>query len=302
MHAPDSIDAADLRLASENATAPLHALMMEAQRAVQTILPGDHRQKKPGAGERFWQFRDYTPSDRPQDIDWRQSAKGDAVFVREKEKQNAQTVLLWRSSGAGMDFSSSPSLPTKKHAANVLTLGLAMLLARGHELAGLIGGSFFPGRTEKTIQFFAEDLLHTAAPGFLDLGRIPQKKDCSLILIGDFLDDLETLDSVLRALRQSSARGAVVQVLDPAEIDLPYDGRIVFETPASGIREKIDNVAGVRHAYRERVAAHLSALKNICAAMGWEYALHPTQTPPGQTLFTLWGGLSARALAYGGTR
>ena len=39
-------------------------------------------------------------------IDWRQSAKSQHLFVREREWEAAQTVWFWRDGGAGMDFSS----------------------------------------------------------------------------------------------------------------------------------------------------------------------------------------------------
>ena len=49
-----------------------------------------------GMGENFWQFRPYQTGDTVEGIDWRQSAKGDRLYIRETEWSAAQTVWLWR--------------------------------------------------------------------------------------------------------------------------------------------------------------------------------------------------------------
>src|SRR3546814_5176856 len=46
-----------------------------------------------------------------------------------------------------------------------------------------------------------------------------------LVLIGDFLDPLEQWYAAMRFHTAQGARGHLVQVLDPAEEDLPFTGR-----------------------------------------------------------------------------
>jgi len=59
----------------------------------------------------------YQPSDSANQIDWRRSARGDQVYIRENEWEAANTVYFWRDGSDGMDWSSSKKLPTKRNRA-----------------------------------------------------------------------------------------------------------------------------------------------------------------------------------------
>jgi uncharacterized protein (DUF58 family) len=70
------------------------------------------------------------PGDEARMIDWRRSARSDVHFVREKEWQAAQSVLLWVDRAQSMAFASSPKLTTKSERARLLALALSSLLIR----------------------------------------------------------------------------------------------------------------------------------------------------------------------------
>src|SRR5690606_29053792 len=109
-------------------------------------------------GEKFWQFREYTPQDRPQDIDWRQSAKTDNVFIRQKERQLPQTALFWASGAESMKFKTAPN-PEKSEAAQVITLALAILMTHAGERVGMIG-EHAAGRSEASLEHIGVSLLN----------------------------------------------------------------------------------------------------------------------------------------------
>jgi uncharacterized protein (DUF58 family) len=111
--------------------------MVAADHLASSVSLGVHGRRKTGMGESFWQFRRYAPTDAISRIDWRQSAKSQHLFVREREWEAAQTVWFWRDSGAGMDFKSGSV--SKRERADLLLLALASLLVRGGERVGLMG-------------------------------------------------------------------------------------------------------------------------------------------------------------------
>ena len=74
-----------LRHTAEVVAATLPPLLVAAQRVAATVTLGSHGRRRAGAGDAFWQFRHYSKDDTPQAIDWRQSAKFDTVFVRDRE-------------------------------------------------------------------------------------------------------------------------------------------------------------------------------------------------------------------------
>src|SRR5579872_5556903 len=122
-----------LRTAAGAAAATLPPLLVSARRIAATVMLGSHGRRRAGTGESFWQFRPYSRDDTPQSIDWRQTAKTDHVFVREREWVAAQTVALWSDLSPSMHYRSRRNLPTKAERAAVLTLALADLLADGGE-------------------------------------------------------------------------------------------------------------------------------------------------------------------------
>ena len=281
----------DLLRKAEDAAAGWPGLLAQAESAVAGLQAGDHRQKKPGMGERFWQFRDYSPSDRPQDIDWRQSAKGDSVFVRDKERQMPRPFTFWCDSNPGMAFKSADARETKGRMAQIICLATALLATRAHENIWLAGGDFRPGRTESTVQAMARNLMHQ---NLLTFNQLPYQRIPSggmTVVAGDFLDPAENIDAVLSALTQQSPHGLFIQILDPAEMTLPYAGRVKFEGMKDALHETIDHVETVRLEYQTRIDAHVTALRDLCHRKGWHYVLHDTSAPATRAIEDIWSFL-----------
>ena len=134
-----SYDPAAAHAEAEQLAGRLPALLVAAERVASAVAPGVHGRRRVGQGETFWQYRDYEPGDRPQLIDWRQTAKSDRIFVRQLEWEAAQSVWLWRDASYSMDWRSAPALPLKRERAEVLLLALSFLLVRAGERIGLVG-------------------------------------------------------------------------------------------------------------------------------------------------------------------
>ncbi len=284
---------ATLRQQSEEASESLPALQAIAEKAVASILHGDHSQSKPGMGEKFWQYREYVQGDRPQDIDWRQTAKTEHVFIRQKEWQTTQTSVFWCSQNPSMEFASSKKRPSKITAARVLTLALGIMMTRAGEQIGTFG-SRKSGRSQNALQDLGlkitEDIRTRASlpdPKIFDLPR-----HAFFVQIGDFLDPIEDIESCFKNFSAQSSGGFVIQVLDPAEINLPYDGRVLFEDKSHGLRQQIDNVASVRSAYKAKIAAHIEEVHKLCKEHHWHHVLHTTDTDYRETLSTIWMAMS----------
>lgn len=296
-----------LRRKAEDESTALPALRAAAERAVTDMLHGEHRQRKTGSGERFWQFREYREGDRPQNIDWKQSAKTDRIYVREKEWQTPQSVFLWRSRADSMNFSSSPALPSKKEAASILTLALALLLTRAEEHIGFWGQGR-AGRSEAALQNLAEILIEGGAHGDADdeNSSLPGVKggnglrDFSLILTGDFLKEPASIEHHFEMLSVRTGGGFVIQTLDPAEIELPYQGRVLFEG-SPDIRELVDNAASIRTAYRARIEEHIGYVQKAAQTYGFHYILHRTDYKAADTLLKIWAMMNPSGYKPGGS-
>jgi len=281
-------DILSLRQKAEEETLSLSALLMKAEKAVSTIIHGEHAQAKAGPGERFWQYREYVPQDRPQDIDWRQSAKGERVFIRQKEQQTAQKTVFWCAEYDGMNYASDLSLPTKREAAKVIALSLGKLLARAGEQVGLLWRKK-SGNSELALERLASGLIEQGFSGTLpDFNATPPPKNAHVFLIGDFLEPFEELKECFKSLTSHTSSAAIIQVLDPREVDLAFDGRAIFEDTSGQNFEHIPNVPSIRSAYQERIKNHTHEIEQFCRRYGWTYYLHVTDQPISESLADLW--------------
>src|SRR5262249_51736649 len=104
--------------------APLPPLLVEAERVAATVAQGVHGRRRVGTGETFWQFRRYQFGDDAARIDWRQSAKSDALYVRENEWDAAESVWLWCDASLSMDYQSSFASVSKRDRARLILIAL----------------------------------------------------------------------------------------------------------------------------------------------------------------------------------
>lgn len=272
-----------LRRSSEDAIATLDDLMIRARRLVDALQYGGHTRRKSGSGENFWQFRDYEAgSDRPQDIDWRQSAKGSHIYVREKELQTAQDYYFWVDKNAGMDFCSDQVSLSKLGNAQILAMSMALLLAGSGEKIGLIGTDI-RGHSESALENFGLHLLNDPAVENFDV-----RSKSTLFMLGDFIAPLDEIEARLSSMAERVSRGALIQTLDPAELDLPYQGRVVFEGKLLGQDDfEAQNAGALRAEYIKRIADHCAALEALCHQYGFLYFQHRSDMEARDTLRAL---------------
>ncbi|MCW5744988.1 MAG: DUF58 domain-containing protein [Alphaproteobacteria bacterium] len=267
----------------------LPPLLMAAQRVASTVMQGVHGRRRVGQGDAFWQFRQYRPGDAINRIDWRQTAKSRAVYVRETEWEAAASVWLWRDGSPSMDFASGRGLPKKRERAEVLLLALATLLVDAGERVGLLGGdrpTSGRGAPRRLFDALVENTLLGAADSVPP--RLPLPAHGHVVLIGDLLDPLETIEAAVRHYAAHGVHGHLLQVLDPAEEELPYDGHVKF----SGLEREGDHtirkVEAVRDAYHARLIAQKEGLARITQSVGWTWRPHRTDRPPETALLSLY--------------
>jgi uncharacterized protein (DUF58 family) len=264
---------------AEALAARLPPLLVDAERVAETVRQGVHGRRRVGVGESFWQFRPYAPGDAR--IDWRQSAKSDRVYVRETEWEAAQTVFLWRDPSASMEWSGATTRPTKRLRAELLALALAALLLKGGERVALPGMSAVGGRG--ALERLGRGLMTEAGA----LPARPLPRHSSLVLIGDFLDPLDELNAALQAQAARGISGAIVQLLDPAELALPWEGRVRFHGLEGEGDELVPRVGAMRDAYQEAFAAQTQALERATRAAGFVLVRHTTDAAPQEALLAL---------------
>ncbi len=287
------IEALPLRPRAEVLGQALPALLAAADHLASTVILGDHGRRRAGMGDEFWQYRPAHAGDSARMIDWRRSARSDATFVREREWQAAQSVTLWVDGSRSMAFSGDARRATKADRAKLISLAAAILLLRGGERVGLSGDAAPPrsGRAQADRMALA---LATDAPG--DYGT----PDVSglvahgrAVFVSDFLGDLAGVESAMARASDKGVRGAILQILDPAEEEFPFDGRTIFESMGGSLRFETLRAGDLRTRYLARLAERKARLQTLAAASGWHYHCHHTGQGAQSALLWLYRALEA---------
>jgi uncharacterized protein (DUF58 family) len=273
----------------------LPPLLLEAEQLARSITQGSHGLRRAGLGDDFWQYRPYMPGDAAGLIDWRRSARSQHLFVREKEFTAPQTVWLWLDTSPSMIFASQKRLTLKVRRAALLLLALAALLARAGERFTVLASGIPPvsGRNGlyQVTEIIADTERVTASlPPFYILPR-----HAKAVFFGDFLSPIKSIRDVIRQYAANRVSGHLVQVLDPAELALPYRGRVQFESLEDGEgMAEIKRVDDIRPLYQRRINAQRRAVATICQQLGWTYSFHTTDQAAQAALMDIYRQLSAR--------
>ena len=289
-------DQTRLRDTAEQIAAGLPPLLVAAERLASVISLGVHGRRKSGMGENFWQFRRFQAEDPSTAIDWRQSAKSQHLFVREREWEAAEAVFLWRDGSAGMRFKSDFADTTKIDRASLLALALGSLLIKGGERIALYGDGRAPSTGRAALNRIAHELIDAPSDETLPPDA-PVSKNSTFVWISDFLSPLGEIETTLRRLARAGLSGQLVHIIDPAEEDFPFQGRTRFESPAGRQSEIFGRVETMQSAYRARFRAHAETLRDLSRRLGWGYLAHRTDKRPETALVALFealGGAEAK--------
>lgn len=265
-----------LRQRSEEEAAKLPALLARAEHLAGTVLLGEHGRRRSGLGDDFWQYRPLRQGDTLRDIDWRRSGRSDTQFVREREWQIAQSVILWVDQAASMRFASGKELPTKADRARTLALATSILLIRGGERVGLTGFDLPPRRGQAQISRLAEMLAQDDPEDYAEpeaRGMIPQSR---AIFFSDFLGNPAPIEAALTKAADRGVRGALVQILDPTEESFPFDGRTIFQSVGGGYVHETLKAGDLRTRYLDRLAERKERLEHLSRLTGWQYLCQHT--------------------------
>jgi uncharacterized protein (DUF58 family) len=263
----------------------LPGVLLDARRLA-AAAPGFHGRRRAGQGEAFWQYRDHRPEDGARLVDWRRSARGDRYYVREREREAAQTAWFWIDPSPGFDWSSDPKAVTKTRRARTIALALAILLTRGGERVGALG--LPPRAGQRGPDRLALDFLTPArevdAPA----------KSCVIFLSDFYAGGIETWRDRVGAAAGAGATGALVMIADPAEEDFPFQGRTLFKEPGSQREALIGRAENARADYAKRLEQHRRDIHELGAKLGFPSLVHRTDHSPAMALALLIALVSER--------
>ena len=267
------IEADSLRAEAESLVRQLPDFRFESGRS-DARHAGTVSRRKPGLGEKFWQYRRYTPGEPINRIDWRRSASSDLLFVRDSELETAQTVLFWCDSSAGFEWSGSDKRRTKADNAKIIATTLGAMFVSSGERVGVLGSQRRPSFGTRAVDRLARELCIANNQLF----PAPPKNPAFLIVISDFYSPIDVWNYRLRSYGEKKLNGVLLAISDPVEKHFPFKGRTRFQTPDSNSKHTIGRAEEIRSNYLERLAEHRHQMRELASTIGWRLIEHTTDS------------------------
>ena len=263
-----------MRLKAEELSNKIPSLYVKADRIANTIWEGMHNRNKDGLGDNFWQFRKYEYGDPAHLIDWKKTAKSNETFIQEKELQTLQNFVIWRDTSRSMNFRSSESIDTKLYRANLFTLTLTIILSKSGENIVLNGLKSKLLKGGNAVNFVSNQINEKVTDSYKSSPNINEiKNNSDVILIGDFLNNINETEKTIKELSNRGINGIIIQILDPAERFFPYKGRINFNGLEGEKNILIGKAESVRNDYKKAIKIHIEKLEKLTTSYSWKYIL-----------------------------
>ncbi len=221
----------------------LAPLRIRARQVAEGVYAGAHRSILRGAGIEFGGYREYVPGDDLRWLDRRSLLRHERLLVRQFETETDRALCLVVDASASMAFR-GPAAPEAKLAfASLVAAALARVALSGGDpvsLTFLGGANANPvARSGSREQFdrvvSALESVEAAGDAHVDgemveramqtLSRMT-RRGAIVVVLSDLLDLPGDAASRIAALVPNGRVLAVVQTLDPAEVDFPFPGTV----------------------------------------------------------------------------
>jgi len=277
-------------------------LALRARWVVEGLMSGIHRSRAKGFSVEFEEHREYSPGDEIRRIDWKALGKFDRYYIKEYEDETNLRAYLLLDASASMNYASDGI--TKFDYACTLTASLAYLILKQQDAAGVVTfsnriESFVPPRAKRDYLIQILHALENRGPaGETNVAKILEeiagqiKRRGLVVLVSDLLDDPEQILNGLRQFRFKGNDVIVFHLLDQAELELPFEGNILFEDLEATNLQVITDPRAIRTTYRQVVQEFITNMRQQCHDNAIDYQLLSTATPLDRALasYLSWRG------------
>ena len=270
--------------------AKLQGLQLRARNIVEGYLAGLHRSPFHGYSIEFAEHREYAPGDDLRYVDWKVYGRTDKYYVKQFEDETNLICYLVVDISESMHYRGPGSALSKFEYAQCLAAALAWLVLNQRDAVSLVT---FDDQVRASVPASNSpahwnQLLHTldsartvaktrAGAIFHELSEKFTKRGV-VILISDLFDDLASITAGLRHLRHQRHDVVLFQLLDPAELDFPFQQPTLFRGLEQG-PQAVTDPGPLRHAYQAELQEFLRGVQAVCQEREIEYRLSRTDHP-----------------------
>jgi uncharacterized protein (DUF58 family) len=261
--------------------ARIHSLDLRARLIVEGLMTGMHRSPYQGISVEFAQHRPYVAGDDTRHVDWKVFGKTDKIYLKQYLEETNLHLICVVDASESMGFGSvgqGKDSWSKYDHATAIAASLSYMAIQQQDSVGLaifdsdlkhyIKPSNSPGQW-KTITHelnLVPRLKKTNTGRVLDQLAEKLTHRSLIVLLSDFFDDAANIKQGLRHLRYKKHELMAFQVLDPLEIDFPFEETTLFR----GLEEAgelLTDPRALREGYLEQLALFTSELSKLCRGM-----------------------------------
>jgi uncharacterized protein (DUF58 family) len=263
-------------------------LELIAREVVEGLRVGSHRSQLRGFSTEFAHHRQYVPGDSLRTIDWRLYGRSDRYYTKLYEAETNFDCHILIDSSSSMTYGSGKI--SKLEYAKFLAASLAYIVLKQRDSVGLSVfdsevRAYLPPRSTMGVLLRIDQLLRdtkptpkTAIAKQLHDIALMMKRRSFVIVISDFLSDVDDVLAGLDHLRFDGHNVMVLHTLDPHELEFPFKGTWQFDG-LEGEEPLITQPERIQDDYIANLNEYMTAFRDGCVASQVDYALVDTSRP-----------------------
>ncbi len=249
-----------------------------------------HRSPYHGFSVEFAEHREYVPGDDVRYVDWKVFGKTDKYYLKQYEEETNLVGYLLLDTSQSMAYRGPDAAMSKLEYAQCVAAALAYLILRQQDSVGL---ATFDNQVRTLVRASSnpshlKQLLHAmedvsaerktaTGPIFHDLAERLKKRGI-VIVLSDLFDHVPTLLAGLKHFRHRRHEVIVFHVLDPAEIDFPFQQTTLFKGMEQ-LPDVLTEPRSLRRAYLEQFERFRRAVQLGCREQRIDYVPLRTDQP-----------------------
>jgi uncharacterized protein (DUF58 family) len=272
----------DTQLLDSQMLVRLQRVPLRARLVVEGYVSGVHRSPFHGFSIEFAEHREYAPGDDLRYLDWKVLARTDKCYLKQFEEETNLICHLVVDASESMQYQSDAAPMSKLEYAERVAAALAYLVLHQQDSVGLVAfdseirrlvrPSSNPSHLKEILQVLdglRAEHKTAGGPIFHDLAERLKKRGI-VIVISDMMDNLDSLLAGLKHLRHRRHEVIVMHVLDPAEVEFPFEQATLFRG-LERLPDVLTEPRALRRAYLSEFGRYLHRLKAGCRAQAIDY-------------------------------
>lgn len=255
--------------------ARLQGLQLRARLIVEGYVSGVHRSPFHGFSIEFAEHREYAPGDDLRYLDWKVFGRTDKYYLKQFEEETNLVCYLLLDTSESMGYQSAAAAMSKLEYAKCAAAALAYLILHqqdsvglatfDREIRALVRASSNPSHMKPLLHVMEQSAAgRKTSTGaiFHDLAERLKKRGI-VIVLSDLFDDVDAMMAGLKHFRHRRHEVILMHVLDPAELEFPFQQTTLFRG-LEHLPQVLVEPRALRKAYLHEFNRYLLRLKKGC--------------------------------------